>query len=154
MTAPENPESEEALEARLRRLLGDDLEDNDSVANLKARSLLEQPLPDVERHHENLDHVEAEFKDRIQGLDSRLTEAQMKRQQKEAADKAASATSDAQGLGTGLSIAYALLGIPILFGVIGVAVDKAFHTTLAGAITVTGIVLALAYVFYASSKQR
>lgn len=156
MPPSEKPESEEELEARLRKLLGDESEE-ESELDRRARQLAEHPLDGTPAPHEELERIDAEFKGRISGVDERLNEAQERRKKVEAAQMqgtSSMSTNDAQGLGTGLSIAYAILGIPILFGVIGIGVDKAFGTALAGTFTVGGVVLAMGYVFFVLNRQN
>lgn len=156
MPSPEKPESEAELEARLRKLLGESEDgDTESDAERKARELLQNPIPTSEPAHEKLQEVEAEFSERLRGLDQRLSVAKVNKEKgDEKAKQTLIAGQDAQGLSTGLSIAYAILGIPILFGAIGLVVDKMFATALAGIFTVTGVVLAMFYVFYALSRQK
>lgn len=154
------PESEEELDARLRRLLGEsDTPDTDlaTEAELRARQLSEHPLEHSETAHSEMDAIEAEFKERMQGLDKRLDEAQTKRKAAEVKQNPASSSigqGDAQGLGVGLSIAYAILGIPILFGLIGVLLDKMLGKSLSGPLTITGVILAMAYTFFVLSREN
>lgn len=116
------------LEDRLRAALDKVREEGDeSKLDELERQLFElgEGVPSATKAQEELNQIEDEFDARMRRLQEKSTavqqerEAQIKQEQRERASDGKAA----KGLGLGLSIAYSIIGMPILGYVIGWAID-------------------------------
>ncbi len=151
--------SEEELDKKLRHLLGDDaapVEDVEDPLDKKAREL--------ELRADNLKlppvpSFEDEFGERIKALEQKAHKAKSVQQAKQETVRKAEATGTATGLSLqqGLTLAYTIIGLPLLGVGIGYGIDAATGGTHAKEIgmligSVVGIWMAFVLVNRANKK--
>lgn len=131
---PDEPEpTEEQLEARLQKLLGEaetasDAEFDDIELKLRG---YEDKLAAQKGERKDKDALfDAEFEERLRKLHDKADRAKSTREgeKREKARNHAAELSSSKGLGVGLSIAYTITGLPLLGAVIGYFLDQAFNT--------------------------
>src|SRR5436190_8109547 len=108
MPDDERPESEEELDARLRALIGDE----------------PQPHAEVPGIDEDLDR-------RLEALRTKAQKARGEFENKRAEEnlRLERESEVGRGAGIGLSIAYTIIGMPLLGALIGYGADQGLHTT-------------------------
>lgn len=103
------------------------------------------------------DEIDAEFGDRLKKFDDRLAEQKsihearkIEAEQKQKGDREAT-----KGLGLGMSVAYAIIGVPVFGYGIGFLVDKSSgSTTFAGIGMLIGCLVGIAVAMVMLSKQK
>lgn len=127
-TDPHEPDEEE-LEERLRKLLGEAEEGDESKLDdieLQLRDV-EQKLESSQGDRQGKEALfDAEFEDRLQKLHDRAESMKSKRDAVEAerTRHTVAEQASARGLGVGLSVAYAIIGLPLLCAGIGWLIDR------------------------------
>lgn len=127
-------ETEEQLEERLRKLLGEaehvDPEEIDEI-ELKLRDLDDKISATHDSRKEEEALFDAEFEERLKKLHEKADSTKTARVSKESERKRnyASDRSSAKGLATGMSAAYAIIGFPLVGLGIGWLIDSSLHTT-------------------------
>ena len=101
--------------------------------------------------------IDAEFEDRLAAFDKRLADQKTVHEARkiEAKEKATSDREATRGLGLGLSVAYAIVGVPVFGYGIGLLVDKSSGTTTwAGIGMLIGALIGIAVAIVMLSRQK
>jgi F0F1-type ATP synthase assembly protein I len=128
LEAMEIPQADETLEERLRRKIAETQVDMtpDEEIERRARSIDEEiaraarpEIPEV-----------PDFEARLRNLEGRATETRIKRnaEVREQAKKNASDAKSAKGLGIGLTVAYMIIGFPLVGALFGWLIDKSTNS--------------------------
>lgn len=121
--------TEEELHARFARIMAH------AESSLGIKDYLDEdsgePMDEVRPKIDQFRVLHPDLSDRLDKLDTRVKAVQLARQgKKEAEQKRAIAESDsARGLGIGLTVAYAIVGVPMLGALIGWLLDSREGTT-------------------------
>ncbi len=158
----EHEETEEQLEDRLRKLLGDaETTDSDELdeIELKLRGLEDKISAHQEERKETEGFFDAEFEERLGKLHDKanlakeIAEGKKREQQR----NFASERETARGLGFGLTIAYTIIGLPLAGLFIGWLIDRSLGTTMAkgiGVIVGAALGMVMALVMLAKTNQN
>jgi F0F1-type ATP synthase assembly protein I len=168
--SPHDEPSEEELERRLRKLIGDD---PDSDTALLPPSMqppaeldeLELKLQEIDQRIADAGQVgrakaagfDADLETDLQRVESKAAEAkaaqEAARQDRE--KKGISDGDSARGLGVGLSIAYTIIGVPLLGVLIGWIADSSMGTTnWKGIGMLVGVVVGMALAFVLLNRTK
>ena len=152
---PDEPkqESEEELERRLRRLLGEAENDDDADAiELKLLDLDSKLAATQEERKAGDAMFDAAFEERLNALHKRVDDVKSKKESdaRETSRSQVVSRDTARGLGIGLTIAYTITGVPLIGAVIGWVIDNRLGTkvwigicTLIGATLAVGVAVVL-----------
>jgi F0F1-type ATP synthase assembly protein I len=97
-----------------------------------------------------------EFEERFKNLESRVGNTQQRRaeEKKQADRKLHSDAQAAKGAGVGLTIAYAILGLPMMGALIGYLIDKELGTNLwKGILTLIGAVIGVTFAVVVANRR-
>ncbi len=120
-------------------------------------------LRDLERQAEGLkvesrgNEIDAEFDERMRKLESRVQESKAVReaQQRETKRQLDSDRESSRGLGVGLSVAYAILGLPLFGYGVGYFIDNATGgNTAKGIAMMVGAIVGIGSAFYILNRQN
>ncbi len=98
-----------------------------------------------------------DFDDRLRQLEEKAAKAsgRLQKEKKEESRKMASDSEAARGLGVGLSIAYTLIGLPMIGVAVGWWLDNRFHTEIWKSLLILiGSVAAIAYTVFTLNQQN
>ncbi len=98
-----------------------------------------------------------DFDDRLRQLEEKAAKAsgRFQKEKKEESRKMASDSEAARGLGVGLSIAYTLIGLPMVGVAVGWWLDNRFHTEIWKSLLILiGSVAAIAYTVFTLNQQN
>lgn len=148
---PDEPEpTEEELEQRLKKLLGEaETADEDELdqIELKLREVEDKFAEQQEKRKEEESLFDADFEERLRNLHARAEKAKNVEQARQKAKEEFSKRemSGAKGAGVGLTVAYMIMGLPMLGAGIGWLVDRKLGTnTWIGFGTLIGAVMGVA----------
>ena len=156
-------ETEEELEERLKRLLGEgQFADSEEAAEieLKLRDIDDRFEAQREARKKDDATMESEFEGRLRNLHARadnakerLVESEREKQRRYAAER-----DSAKGLGIGLTVAYTIIGLPLAGVGVGWLIDRGLGTTSGKGIGVLigaalGMVMALIILKRSNERQ-
>ncbi len=97
-----------------------------------------------------------EFEERFRKLESQVGDSKSKRaeQDRQAARRQKSDSEAARGAGIGLTVAYAILGTPMMGALIGYLMDREFGTNLwKGVLTLLGAVIGVTFAVVTTNRR-
>jgi F0F1-type ATP synthase assembly protein I len=168
---PEKRESEpteEEVFERVKKLLGDDdfaeiekaLEtptDELSPEQKRMLELYEGLGESVDAQRTEAAKVHDEFESKLSALDEKIDRMRSARQKEERQVESSRVTdrADARGLGVGLSIAYAIIGLPLLGAGLGYLADRATDSNVwSGLGAVAGAVVGIVHAILMLNKHN
>lgn len=123
----------------------------------KTEDMLSQTAEAKERAKRELDQVERDFEDRLNTTEAKFDDAKARYEAGKAkADKeAASSGESSRGLGFGLTIAYAIIGAPLVGYGIGYLIDQSTGASAyASALCLVGAFAGIAFAVVVLNKQN
>lgn len=140
------PDPEEGLEERLRRKIEESKTDMMSDEEVEQRRLAFEQ--EVDRAAKTRIPEPEDFEHRLSALERKTQQivGQRQVQKKEVERRQKADQQSTQGLGVGLTAAYAILGMPLIGALIGYLIDKSVGSTLfVGILTLIGAIAGIAF---------